>query len=76
MIARGIKLLSTKLLDLLQLAETLGVDISTVKTYSLLKLSTWYNSMTALVTELKAWELANVGALQFSRCFTQIDEYI
>ena len=63
MIARGIKLLSTKLLDFIQLANKSNVDYSTVKSYSLLRFDVWQNSVTSLVQELKAWEIAHVGEL-------------
>ena len=56
LIARGIKLVSTKLLDLLEICKKECVIFEDEKQHSLLPFDKWQNSLTVLYDELFAWE--------------------
>ena len=76
LIARGIKLISTKLLDLLALCSLQNLDPDENRFYSLMRHSKWKNSLVAMFDELEAWELKNVGQTQFSKCFQLVVDKI
>lgn len=69
LIERGIKLLSTKVLDLIVLCQQNGLDINSQTEYSLLPHPKWRNSIQSVYDELQSWELEHVGEEQFTKSF-------
>jgi hypothetical protein len=61
LIARGIKLISQKVLDLLHLCTRLRIEPDDERSFTLLSTKKWRNSITAVYNELQAWELHHVG---------------
>ena len=61
MIARGIRLISQKVLDLLHLCCKHRIDPDDERSYTLLGTEKWRNSIAAVYNELQAWEIHNVG---------------
>jgi hypothetical protein len=69
LLERGIKLLSTKVLDLIILAQKNGLNVDSETDYTSLTHKKWSNSIMSVYDELHAWEVEHVGEEQFTKCF-------
>jgi len=79
LISQTIQLISQKFLELLTAVhehskEYLSVDAKLPSLYTLVT-KKWKEEFLNLYDKLKSWELANVGQLQFTLCFTKIAEF-
>lgn len=76
MIARGIKLICCKVLDLIKLCSRFRLNMDDEKSYTLLSTRSWLNSIVAVHDELEAWELHNVGKQQFASSFKFLVDHL
>lgn len=69
---KAVKLISRKLLDLLESHDLKGLEYDIVQTYCHTDHGAWATKLMATIEQLRKWELRHVGGASFSQAFDML----